>query len=155
MSPDQRFLVQTTIADREFYFVIKDAQTGLVSRLPSDYFPMLVLEWSPDSKTILAVAHASMTSLIGLIHWDGSRWLHFEIDDPENGENDKFHVVGWEFKAGYIKATCVVNNRTDNGRSLNLYRCTFHIDPTNGKTSEVVKTAITQKEYLSLRTDLN
>jgi hypothetical protein len=155
VSPDQRFSVQTTIADRELYFVIKDAQTGSVSRLPSDCFPILALEWSPDSKTILAIAHASMTSLIELIHWDGSRWLHFEIDDPENGENDKFHVVGWEFKTGYIQATYIIDNRAANGRSLDLYRCTFHVDPTNGKTSEVVKTPITLKEFVSLRNGLN
>ena len=158
VSPDKKFSVQTTIADREFYFVIKDAQTGLVSRLTSDHFPILALQWSPDSKTILAVAHASMTSLIELLHWDGHRWLQFEIDAPESGDdnNVKFHVVKWEYKTVSIKATYIVNNRTDNGgRSLALYRCTFDIDPTNGKISEVTRTPITQEEFVSLRNSLN
>jgi hypothetical protein len=153
VSPDQRFSVQTTIADREFYFVIEDAQTGSVSRLPSDYFPILVLEWSPDSKTILAVAHAAMTSLIEVLHWDGHLWLQFYIDAP--GDYDNSHVIEWEFKTGYIKATYLLDHRAENGESLDLYRCTFHVDPTNGKTSEVVKTPITQKEFVSLRNSSN
>lgn len=158
VSPDKRFSVQTTIVNREFYFVIKDAQTGLGSRLTSENFPILALEWSPDSKTILAVAHASMTSLIEVLHWNGHHWLQFYIDVPESEDdnNDKFHVVKWEFKTGYIKATYTVNNRTDNGgSSLALYRCTFDIDPANGKTSKVTKTTITRQEFVSLRNSSN
>jgi hypothetical protein len=111
------------------------------------------LEWSPESKTILAVVHEPMTSFIEVIHWNGHGWVQFEIGAPESGDDnyDKFHVVNWEFKTGCIKATYIVDNRTNNGRSLALYRCTFDIDPTNGKTSEVTKTGITREEFVSLR----
>jgi hypothetical protein len=154
VSPDQRFSVQTAVADRELNIVIKDAQTGLISRLTNDLCPIFVLEWSPDSKSLLAVEHASETSLIEVIHWNGHRWLQFEIDVPEEGEDDKFHVVSWEFKTGYIKATYTVDNR-ENRKALDLYKCTFHIDPANGKESDVTKTAITLKEFLSLRNGSN
>jgi hypothetical protein len=155
VSPNRRFSVQTTIADRELYVVIKDAKTGSMSRLPCDYCPILALEWSRDSKTILAVEHASMTSLIELIHWDGNQWQQFEIDAPEGGDNDKFHVVGWEFNVEYIQATYIVDDRAENGRSLGLYKCTFHIDPADGKISNVRKTTITQKEFVSMRNGSN
>jgi len=135
--------------------VIKDLHAGLVTRLTSECFPVLTIEWSPDSKSILAVTHASETSFIQVIHWNGSRWRQFEIDAPEGGDNDKFHVVNWEFKTGYIEATYIVDHRSDNGGSLHLYRCTFDIDATNGKTSEVVKTPITRNEFLSLRNRSN
>jgi hypothetical protein len=155
VSPDRKFSVQTTIEDRQFYFVIKDAKTRLINRLASDNFPMLALAWSPDSKSLVAVVHAPMTSFLKVLHWDGSSWNQVEIDPPEGGDNDKYHVVGWQFKTGYLEATFIVDHRAENGASLDLYRCTFHIDPAGGNVSHVIKTAISQKEFISLRNGEN
>ena len=151
VSPDQKFSVQTAIEDRQFYFVIKDAQSRLIKRLASDNFPALALAWSPDSKSLVAVVHAPMTSFMKVIHWDGSSWHQFEIDAPEGGDNDKYHVVGWQFKTGYLEASYIVDHRADNGVSLDLYRCTFHIDPASGNVSHMVKIAISQREFILLR----
>ncbi len=151
VSPDQKFSVQTVIEDNQFFFEIKQAQTGQVVRVGSDCFPVLALAWSPDSKTIVAITHASMTSFLKIIHWDGKSWVPFDIDAPEGGDNDKYHVVGWQFKTGYLEAAYIVDHRTDNGASLDLYRCMFHVDTASGKESHVIKTAISQKEFISLR----
>jgi hypothetical protein len=151
VSPDQKFSVQTTIEDSQFYFLIKVAQTGQLTRLASANFPVLALAWSPDSKSFVAVVHAPMTSFMKVIHWNGSSWDQFEIDAPEGGDGDKYHVVGWQFKTGYLEATYIVDHRAENGASLDLYRCTFHIDPASGDVSHVSKTAISQKEFISLR----
>jgi hypothetical protein len=148
VSPDQKFSVQTTIEDSQFYFLIKVAQTGQTTRLASANFPVLVLAWSPDSMSLVAVVHAPMTSFMKVIHWNGSSWNQFEIDVPDE---DNYHVVGWQFKTGYLEATYIVDHRAENGASLDLYRCTFHIDPANGDVSHVSKTAIAQKEFISLR----
>jgi hypothetical protein len=151
VSPDQKFSVQTTIENSQFNFLVKVAQTGQTTRLASANFPVLVLAWSPDSKSLVAVVHASMTSFIKVIHWNGSSWDQFEIDAPEGGDNDKYHVIGWEFKTGYLEATYIVDHRAENGASLDLYRCSFYIDPASGEVSRVSKTAISQKEFISLR----
>jgi hypothetical protein len=155
VSPDQQFSVETAFADRELYFVIKNAKTGQTDRLASPNFPVLALAWSQDSKSLVAVVHFSMTSLLEVIHWDGSKWAPFEIDAPEGGDNDKFHVVGWQFQAGYLEAAYIVDHRAGNGASLDLYRCTFHVDPASGKVSHVTKTTISQKEFISLRNASN
>ena len=155
VSPDRRFSAQTAVSDNEFYLIIKDARTGSTSRLTSALCPIFTPQWSPDSKTLLAVEHASETSLIGLAHWDGRHWLQFEIDAPEGGDNDKCHVVSWEFKSDYLKTTYTVDHRNERGGSLDFYKCTFCIDPADGKTSDVSKTAITRDEFLLLRNASN
>jgi hypothetical protein len=155
VSPDQKFSVRTDIEDRQFYFVVKNAQTGSLCHISSDLFPVFSIGWSPDSKSFLAIAHASMTSLIEVLHLDGSKWDQFEIDAPEGGDNDKYHVVGWQFKSGYIEAIYIVDHRAENGLSLNLYRCAFHVDPANGEISHVTKAPISQKEFILLRNGSN
>jgi hypothetical protein len=155
VSPDQKFSVQTAIADSEFYFVIKNAQTGLTSRMACDTFPVLALSWSPDSKLVLAVVHEPMSSYIKLIRWAGSDWAPVDVFPPEGGDDDKYHVVGWEFAKGYVKVEYIVDHPVGNGESLNLYRCAFRVDPASGKISDVKKTAITQKEFVSLRNASN
>ena len=155
VSPDKRFSVQTGVADRELQLVIKDRSTGSINHLTNSLCPIFCVQWSPDSKTLLAVEHASETSLIELVHWDGHGWHPFEIDAPEEGDNDKFHVTKWEFTGDHLEATYLVDNRTDKGESVNFYRCTFRIDPRDGKTSNVAKMKITRKEFLSLRNASN
>ena len=155
VSPDKRFSVVTKVADQEFHLVITDARTGSVSQLTNALCPIFALQWSPDSKTLLAIEHASETSVIGLTHWNGHRWLQFEIDGPKVGDNDKIHVVNWEYKDNYLATSYLVDNRADNGESLHFYKCTFRINPSNGKTSEVTKTKITREEFLSLRSASN
>jgi len=151
VSPDQQFSVETTFDDNQLYFVIKSAKTGQIDRLASPNFPVLALAWSQDSKSLVAVVHFSMTSLMEVIHWDGSKWNQFEIDAPEGGGNDKYHVEGWQFKTEYLEATYIVDHRAENGASLDLYRCTFHIEPASGKVSHVTKAAISQKYFISMR----
>ena len=151
VSPDQKFEVETAIDANQLFFVIKNAKTGQIDRLVSPNLPVLAVAWSPDSKSLVAVVHFSMTSLLEIIHWDGNKWAPFEIDAPEGGDNDKYHIVGWQFKSGYLEATYIVDHRADNGASLDLYRCTFHVDPASGVVSHVSKTAISQKEFISLR----
>jgi len=151
VSPDQKYSVQTTIDDRQFYFLIRDSKTGQLTRLPSANFPVLVQAWSPDSKSLVAVVHAPMTSFLKIIHWNGSGWDPFEIDAPEGNDDDKYHVVGWQFKPGFLEAAYIVNHRAGDGTSPGLYRCAFHIDPASGAVSHVRKATISQKEYISLR----
>ncbi len=151
VSPDQKFAVETAFDDNQLFFVIKNTKTGQIERLVSPNFPVLAVAWSPDSKSFVAVVHFSMTSLMEIIHRDGGKWVPFEIDAPEGGDNDKYHVTGWQFEAGFLEATYIVNHRADNGASLDLYRCTFRVDPASDKVFNVIKTPISQKEYISLR----
>ena len=155
VSPDKRFSVETEIADQEFHLVITDAQTGSMRHLANALCPIFALQWSPDSKTLLAIEHASETSVIGLTHWDGHHWLQFEIDGPEVGNNDKVHVTGWEYKSHYLETTYLIDDRADNGDSGSFYKCTFRIDPASGKTADVTKTKITRLDFLALRNASN
>lgn len=133
--------------------MIKDVQTGSVTDLASAYCPVFSVEWSPDSNSILTVVHAAHTSLIDILHYNGHEWLQFNINVP--GDFDNSHVTKWEFKADHIKATYIVDSPAEKGRVTNLNKYTFDLDPTNGNVWNVVRTPITLKEYVSLRTALN
>jgi len=154
VSPDKRFSVQLVKADRDYYFEIKEAKTGITNRLFTEYAPVFSLDWSPDSQSIVAIVHASETSLIELIHWSGQRWNQFAIDIPNGGRDDKFHVVKWEPQGKAIKATYIVDHKYVN-KSIRLYRCIFNIDPVTGKTSSVQETPLTLAEFRALRTISN
>ncbi|MEO6848469.1 MAG: hypothetical protein ABI443_12200 [Chthoniobacterales bacterium] len=154
ISPNKKLSVQIAKFDDDIDFSIKDEQTEDLTRVPIEGWPVFSISWSPDSKSIVAVVHLSMTSQIELIHWNGQEWKTSTPEPPEQLQATRFHVVGWKFHDDYLETTYIINCITDH-TSLHLYQITFNTNLNTNQVSDVKKSPITLKKYRSLRTARN
>jgi len=154
-SPDGRFSIELNHRDRDYYFTITDHKLKKTVELPNVYRPVFAFEWSPDSKTVLSVEHAAQTSLIEILHFDGSHWKSFNIDPPlAKGDNYRFHAVHWDFTDDSLVTTYAVNNN-EVRNSTDLYKVTFKVNVKTGGISHVTSAPLTVSEYIDLRTARN
>ncbi|MDQ2946516.1 MAG: hypothetical protein M3Y27_11325 [Acidobacteriota bacterium] len=145
-SPNKEFSVRLMKVNRDYVYEISRETVGNVSHIVTDYWPLFSLNWSPDSKNIVSVAHASETSLIEFLHWDGQRWKLHIVDAPGGGDNCRFHVLSWRFESGHIEAIYLVDQQLRMGINDGLYKCLFKVNLVNGKAFGIRKAPITLRQ---------
>jgi hypothetical protein len=153
VSPNKKFTVQLVQDNRDFYFKIRSAQEP-VSQLPVGNTPVYIIDWSPDSKSFIAIEHYAESSDMELIHWNGKKWTKVLINFPGDDDAFRSHVVDWKFTPTYITETFIANGCKAHDAS-DLHKYSFNIDLETGNVSKLRKTPISLKEYKSLRTSSN
>lgn len=109
-----------------------------------EVLPLVALQWTANSKNLVAVESIAHGSDAVIIHYTGAGWKSFTAIPP--GRNfDDYAVIALEHKDSSIN---LVYKATD---SHGMYRISFAIDPASGAPSNVREQKITFEQWSALK----
>ena len=121
-SPDGRFETSEAV-------LISDHVTGKVQGVPV-MVPILALEWSQDSRTIVIVSHLAGGSYGIVLHFNGTEWTKTEADptSPERAYYLAYEVIKTYLSPSAVSFTYRVSAKQDPSDSYRRFCCEVTID---------------------------
>ena len=136
VSPDRRYSVELVEIDRQWRYVIKEIQTGQLDSSIVMPTVLLYLEWSANSKSIVAVEHIPKGSCGRVIYLKNGKWRDIEVRPPGEERIDSA-IVRLEIKPDHVHYKFAVRRINDNGMPIDYKFCDLDVELQTGRISNV------------------
>jgi len=151
-SPDGRFILQLAVKDDECVYEIWDRENGSVDN--SIQVPSILegVSWLGNSRSIIGVLHMMGGSFIQTLHFDGTRWVTRDYNNPIRGV--EYYMI-LKLHAGYNTALVTFRGYRDGctRRSRVYFYITCLIDPSSGTQSLIEEMQICWHRFISLKSE--
>ncbi len=112
--------------------------------------PLLSLQWTGDSRTIVMIEHLADGSQTALLHFNEREWQRFEIVPP-GGAAGHFEVIKQDIGQASLKVTYKVTKEKANGEMSRAFTSSFNVDGATGKIYGIEQHAIDITTYRVLK----
>lgn len=150
VSPNKLYLAQVSIRDTDSILIVKNQKTGAIEASMTILLtPILHLQWSPDSRSIVLVQHLARSSLASIINHQSDGWVKYDCEPKIDGDNIHFFVVGIKFLKKSLLISYGISK--DNNVTADFQRYAYDVNCQTGMMTLTSATSITLDAFIKLR----